>query len=67
MLVSADAMNTCLDILQPLLKGEESKGIATVVIGTVLGECSRYRQEHRCLDAGGSRFPGDRPGSGCIS
>jgi 5-methyltetrahydrofolate--homocysteine methyltransferase len=38
MLVSADAMNTCLGILQPLLKGEESKGIGIVVIGTVLGD-----------------------------
>jgi 5-methyltetrahydrofolate--homocysteine methyltransferase len=38
MLISADAMKACLAILRPLLTKEESKGIGTVVIGSVLGD-----------------------------
>jgi 5-methyltetrahydrofolate--homocysteine methyltransferase len=38
MLISAEAMKACLALLKPLLTQDESRGIGTVVIGTVLGD-----------------------------
>lgn len=37
-LMSARAMNAGVEILKPLLKGSESKGAGTMVIGTVAGD-----------------------------
>jgi 5-methyltetrahydrofolate--homocysteine methyltransferase len=38
MLISARAMQSCMDILKPLLSSSEAKPVATVVIGTVRGD-----------------------------
>jgi 5-methyltetrahydrofolate--homocysteine methyltransferase len=38
MLLSAQAMKSGMQILEPLLKGEESRKIGTVIIGTVKGD-----------------------------
>jgi 5-methyltetrahydrofolate--homocysteine methyltransferase len=38
MLIAARAMQSCMDILKPLLANSEVKPLATVVIGTVLGD-----------------------------
>ena len=38
MLIAARAMQYGLKVVKPLLKGEEAKGLATVVLGTVKGD-----------------------------
>jgi 5-methyltetrahydrofolate--homocysteine methyltransferase len=38
MLIAARAMQSCMDILKPLLSKTESKPLATVVLGTVKGD-----------------------------
>ncbi|TRZ50361.1 cobalamin-binding protein [bacterium] len=38
MLISARAMQSCMDILKPLLSDTEARPLATVVIGTVKGD-----------------------------